>query len=111
MKPGGRSQKWLLSPTFFVTQNRYSFSYFECTFDSSLISSHCSIIVMDEDDGFDEEIQRLLKGFLSSGINFFRSSSRNNRELRRMMDIDDVGTIGFGMFSDDEMKEWRKDNR
>ena len=76
-----------------------------------MITGQCSTTDMDDDDGFDEEIQRLLKSFLSSGINYFRSSCRNNRELRKMFDPDDVGISNFGQFSDEEMKKWRKDNR
>jgi len=71
---------------------------------------------MDE-DGFDEEIQELIKSFLKSGINFFRVSNRQNKHFMRMFDMDDgPGTFnpsgsGFGTFTKDDMKRWRKDNR
>ena len=70
---------------------------------------------MDE-DGFDKEIQELIKGFLKSGINFFRVSNRQNKHFIRMFEMDDDGPFnpsgrGFGTFSKDDMKRWRKDNR
>ena len=45
---------------------------------------------MDE-DGFDKEIQELIKSFLKSGINFFRVSNRQNKHFIRMFEMDDDG--------------------
>ena len=71
---------------------------------------------MDE-DGFDEEIQELIKSFLKSGINFFRISNRQNKHFIRMFEMDEgpgnfnPNGFGFGTFSKDDMKKWRRDNR
>ena len=68
------------------------------------------------EDEYDEELQELLRKFLKSGLNYFRSETKNNKRMMRFLNLEEDGPcgpfgFGVGMFSKDDMNRWRKDNR